>query len=253
MQGTEVIVASVVRNRDMYERCVACNPFFDGCSLVVLDNSVENLSVTRRYNDFLNSDACAGDCWIVLCHEDWEPLQNVRDRIRDLDRNCLYGTIGSYVEELPRVDVIMNMGYVKQTAKDSEKQIEIVGKEIEARVDTFDCQCIIMHSSLVGRYGLRFDEKLSFDMYVEEFCIRAYEQYGIESRTIMLDACHHSSGKLSKSFFTSLDYVRAKYSVTKKRYSTIVGHNNIIGGTKGKRVFKWKRTPLRKLRYRLGI
>lgn len=253
MQGTEVIVASVVRNRAMYERCVACNPFFDGCSLVVLDNSVENLSVTRRYNDFLNSDACAGDCWIVLCHEDWEPLQNVRDRIRDLDRNCLYGTIGSYVEELPRVDVIMNMGYVKQTAKDSEKQIEIVGKEIEARVDTFDCQCIIMHSSLVGRYGLRFDEKLSFDMYVEEFCIRAYEQYGIESRTIMLDACHHSSGKLSKSFFTSLDYVRAKYSVTKKRYSTIVGHNNIIGGTKGKRVFKWKRTPLRKLRYRLGI
>lgn len=253
MQGTEVIVASVVRNRAMYERCVACNPFFDGCSLVVLDNSVENLSVTRRYNDFLNSDACAGDCWIVLCHEDWEPLQNVRDRIRDLDRNCLYGTIGSYVEELPRVDVIMNMGYVKQTAKDSEKQIEIVGKEIEARVDTFDCQCIIMHSSLVGRYGLRFDEKLSFDMYVEEFCIRAYEQYGIESRTIMLDACHHSSGKLSKSFFTSLDYVRAKYSVTKKRYSTIVGHNNVIGGTKGKRVFKWKRTPLRKLRYRLGI
>lgn len=253
MQRTKVIVASVVRDRAMYERCVALNPFFDGCTLVVLDNSVENRSVTSRYNDFLDSEACAGDCWIVLCHEDWEPLQNVRDRVVNLDRNCLYGTIGSYVEELPRVDVIMNMGYVKQTPKNSEKRIEIVGKEIEARVDTFDCQCIIMHSSLLQRCGLRFDRKLSFDMYVEELCIRAYEQYGIESRTIMLDACHHSSGKLSKSFYASLDYVKAKYPVTRKRYSTIVGHNNTIGGTKGKRVFKWKRTPLRQLRYRLGI
>lgn len=253
MKANEVVVASVVRDKAMYERCVGSNPFFEGCSLFMLDNSVENKSVTSRYNTFLESDACEGDVWIVLCHEDWEPLENVCEKVRNLDRNYLWGNIGIFVEEQPRVDVLMNIGYVKQSKKDSDKRSEIVGREIEARVDTFDCQCIIMHSSLVKRFGLRFDEKLSFDMYVEEFCIRAYEQYGIQSRTLMLDACHHSTGNLSESFYASLEYVRAKFAVTKKRYATIVGHNNVIGGTQSKKYYKWKRIPLRRLRYRLGI
>ena len=245
-----VKLVSVVRDFEMYRQCIAGNPCTRGCELVTIDNTAVNLPVTVQYNRFL--DALEEECWVCFCHEDWKPEVNLSSVIETLDPSCLHGPVGVFVEERSNRDIIVPRGHVFQTRKDGKRPVEITGKDIVGRVDTFDCQCLIIHSSVVDKYALRFDEKLSFDMYVEDFCVAAYERYGIESRTADIPCTHCSAGKLSGRFFDSLEYIRNKYSVSKKRYATIVGHLNTFGGNPSRPVFKWKRIPHVKLFYRLA-
>lgn len=246
----KVSVASVVRDVSMYERCVLHNKHLAGCDLAMLDNRVENQTVTKRYNDFL--DSLTDDRWIVFCHEDWEIKEDLISVLERLDKNRLYGPIGVFIEEKKNVDVLVMKGWVEQSPKDGGKTIVIRGKDAEGRVDTFDCQCLIMHSSLVEAHSLRFDENLRFDMYVEDFCVGAYEKSGIESHAVRISCHHHSEGKLSQSFADSVEYVRQKYAKSKKRYATIVGRLNTFGGDPSRKVFKWKRIPWIMLRYKLA-
>lgn len=250
MDKVKVSVASVVRDVAMYERCVLQNSYFEGAELVMLDNRVENLTVTKRYNDFL--DSVEDDRWVVFCHEDWELKENILSVVEKLEKDRLYGPIGVFIEEKKNVDVLIMKGRVEQSAKDGGKTILIRGKEAEGRVDTFDCQCLILHSSLVRKHSLRFDENLRFDMYVEDFCVNAYEMAGVESHAVRIACHHHSEGKLSQSFKDSVEYVRQKYAKSKKRYATIVGRLNTFGGDSSRKVFKWKRIPWVMLRYKLA-
>lgn len=248
MSGISVV--SVVLDREMYSRCVSGNDNFKGCRLVEFRNWEENLPVTARYNSFLET-VSPDDGWIVFCHEDWEALEPVPDLLARLSPDFIYGPIGVLLEEHPKVDVILSFGGLLQSAKCGRRVIRIKGYRPEGRVDTLDCQCIIVHSSLVCRYGLRFDENLKFDMYAEDFCVTAYERFGIETRATRIACHHHSGGKLSQAFFNSLAYVRNKFADSRKRYATIVGHLNTFGRGEGRPVFKWKRTWGARLRYRL--
>lgn len=244
-------MVSVVRDYDMYRSCVKDNPFLSGCRMVDFDNRNENVSVTERYNGFLDSEM--KDEWIVFCHEDWEALEPLAPLVEKLDPDYLYGPVGVFVEEKKgRADVIVMKGEVVQSGKKGGRHIMIRGKDSEGRVDTFDCQCLIVHSSLVRRNHLRFDTHLSFDMYVEDFCVSAYEKAGIESMAVRIACHHHSPGSMSKSFFEALDYVREKWSVSRKRYATIVGHLNTFGGDPSRKVYKWKRIPHIMLRYKFS-
>ncbi len=245
-----VKLVSVVKDFEMYRQCIVDNPYTRGCETVTIDNTVENLPVTVQYNRFL--DSLKEECWVCFCHEDWKPVSDLTSVVESLDISSLHGPIGVFVEERRSRDIIVPRGHVFQTRKDGKRPIEIPGKDIVGRVDTFDCQCLIVHSSVLDKYGLRFDENLSFDMYVEDFCVAAYERYGIESRTADIPCMHCSAGKLSDRFFDSLEYIRKKYFVTKKRYATIVGHLNTFGGNPSKPVLKWKRIPHIKLIYRLA-
>lgn len=254
MEKEKVILVSVVRDQDMYNRCIVDNPYVADCRKVMLDNTVENIPITTHYNNFIKDViAESDDAWVVFCHEDWEATQSVVDCLDGRDHGCLYGNIGSYVKEFSKVDAMMNMGYVLHQSKAGGKPSAVRGKKVEGRADTFDCQCVIAHTSLLRDYNLSFDENLKFDMYVEDFCIAAFENHGIKSRTISLAAVHHSKGTLSDAFYAALEYVRAKYAHSKKRYSTIVGRKNVIGGDPDKPYYKWKHSPVCRLRFKLGI
>lgn len=250
MEKIKVSVASVVRDVAMYERCILENPYYDGAELVMCDNRVENRTITKHYNEFL--DSIDDDRWIVLCHEDWELKENLLDVLMKLDKDKLYGPIGVYIEEKKNVDVLVMKGKIHQGPKNGGKTIVIRGKEPEGRVDTFDCQCLIFHSSLSRKHSLRFDENLRFDMYVEDFCVNAYEKAGVESHAVSIACHHHSEGNLSQAFKDSVDYVRKKYTRSKKRYATIVGRLNTFGGDPARPVFKWKRIPWIMLRYKFS-
>ena len=141
-KNDKVVVFSVVRDQDMYLRCLLGNHFLKGCVLKKVDNATDNQPVTKRYNDFL--DSLEEDCWVVLCHEDWEVKERLYDVVKNFDPAYLYGPIGVFVEERETVDVIVPMGYVSQSTKNDRKEIVIRGKEFEGRVDTFDCQCLIL-------------------------------------------------------------------------------------------------------------
>ena len=234
-----VWVISVVRDWEMYKRCVADNPFLQGCARVPYDNSRENLSVSVRYNRFLQEGAAEG--WIVFCHEDWEVLEPLAEAVSRLDPEKIYGVIGVSLEEGRWRDLLVIKGAVQQCGKDGGDPKEIRGRDASGRVDTVDCQCLIVHSSLVARLGLRFDERFAFDMYAEDFCVAAFEQADVVTEVFPLACRHHSGGHTSRGFRPALRLVRAKYRTAKKRYASIVGHHSTFGGRGCKPVRKWRR------------
>lgn len=246
----KIYMVSVVRDYGMYSRCVLDNPFCRSLSIVTLDNREENLGIPFRYNRFL--DSVEEDGWIVFCHEDWMLECDISSVLDGLDKNCLYGPVGVFVEEGGRRDFIFMHGEVRHCSKEGESPRTVYGIETSARVDCFDCQCLIVHSSLVKRYGLRFDQNLLFDMYVEDFCVNAYEKYGVISRTVKIGCTHFSRGSINARFHSSLDYVREKYKGGKKRYATIVGRHNTFGRNIDKPVSKYRDNLLGKVWYRLN-
>ena len=233
-----VWVISAVRDWEMYRRCVADNPFLQGCVRVPYDNRQENLPVSARYNRFLEEGGASG--WMVFCHEDWEVQEALAPALQPLDPEKIYGVIGVRMEEGRRYDLLVIKGAVKQSDKDGGHPKEIRGRDAAGRVDTLDCQCLIVHSSLVARLGLRFDERLAFDMYAEDFCVAAYEAAGIETEVFPLACCHHSGGVTSRGFRPALRLVRSKYRNAGRRYASIVGHHSTFGARRFKPVRKWK-------------
>lgn len=246
---TPVRLISVVRDFQMYQRCIQDNPWCAGMEKTVLDNRRDNRYITVLYNEVLAE--CADDEWLVFCHEDWHPDCDLRPLLAPLDRDRLYGPIGVYVEEGRLADFIHIMGHVRHCRKDGTAVRMVKGIRAEGRVDSFDCQCIILHSSLVKRYGLRFDERLSFDMYVEDFCVGAYLRYGIESHTLDIPCTHYSKGNLCDRFYQSLAYLQEKYADAPKRFGTIVGRKNSFGANTGKRMHHYRNTLTAMIRYRI--
>ena len=237
MEG-EVSVVTVFRDPGMYAQCIRDNAFLAGCRLVPVDNRQENRPIPDCYNAFLDGDPAG---WLVFCHEDWEVQEPLLPRLQRLDPGMIYGPIGVWLEERPFRDHLLIRGGVRQCDKNGDHPTLVRGLEPEGRVDTLDCQCLIVHSSLVRTHHLRFDPRLLFDMYIEDFCVAAYERAGIQSRAIALDCLHRSAGRIARPFRQALRTVRRKYAGARKRYATIVGHHNTFGAHPCKPVRKIKK------------
>ena len=246
LMPVNVKVVSVVRDYEMYAQCLSGNPCCRELTLVPLDNRTGNLPVPVLYNRFL--DTCTEDCWIVFCHEDWQPVCDLRQELEPLDKNCLYGPVGIYLETCDRADFLYIRGFVAQFRKDGRHHKTIHGVLPDGPVDTFDCQCLMVHSSLVRRYGLRFDERLAFDLYVEDFCAAARERFDIESRSVTFPCRHYSSGTIGDRFRKTLAYVQEKFHGSRFRHASIVGHLNTFGGDPQKPVYNVRRSWLTRVR-----
>lgn len=242
-----VYIVSVVRNYDMYGRCVLDNPYCKGLKAVALDNREENLSISVRYNQFL--DSCTEPAWIIFCHEDWALGCDILPLLQELDKGSLYGPIGVWIRECRNSDFLEVRGRTVDGPKDGSKAFVYRGMSLDGKVDTFDCQCLIVHNSLVREKGLRFDERLSFDLYVEDFCVSAFENYGIESRILPLECRHYSLGTIGQRFYDSLSYLREKYANAVKRHATIVGRHETFGRNSEKPIYYLHRTLGAWLRY----
>lgn len=244
-----VRLVSVVRDFEMYRQCILDNPWCQGLDILTLDNRTVNRFIPLCYNEVLAACKPEEDTWLVFCHEDWHPECDLCALLEPLDRTRLYGPIGVYVEEGRMSDFIHIFGHVRHCRKDGSAPRTVKGRKDEDQVDTFDCQCLIVHSSLVCRYGLRFDERLSFDLYVEDFCVSALERYGIESHTLAIECTHFSKGKIGERFYQSLAYLQEKYAASDKRYGTIVGKKNSFGRNCGKRIHHYRKSLLSLLCY----
>jgi len=242
-----VYIVSVVRDFEMYDRCVRNNPFCQAFRQVPLDNRAENLPVPVRYNQFL--DTLQEDGWIIFCHEDWRLDEDLMPSLRDLDKGCLWGPIGIWLKECRHSDFMEVRGCVTDSFKDGSDPRRYRGFAMEGRVDSFDCQCLVVHSSLIRQHDLRFDENLTFDLYVEDFCVAAHVKAGIESRILPMRCQHYSRGTISQRFQDSLSYLQKKYAFAAKRYATIVGRHATFGGRMDKPVYYLHRTLGALLRY----
>ena len=72
-----------------------------------------------------------------------------------------------------------------------------------------------MHSSLIKKYNLRFDENLSFHMYAEELCYRAKKDYKIKSKVVQMKCFHMGEGSLNDEFYKAVEYLKEKFHTDK--------------------------------------
>lgn len=208
-----VVYVSVVRDFAMYGRCVRDNPCTAGGVLVPVDNRARNDGVPACYNRALDARPADEDAWYVFCHEDFQLLEDLAPRLARLDRGSLWGPVGAATRVRFGVYHQWRMvGSVEECRKDGANRRRIGTPVAEgAPAETFDCQCLIVHSSLVRKHGLRFDEALTFDLYAEEFCIAARERAGVVSRILPLAACHWSGGSVQPRYYVQEAHVNAKY------------------------------------------
>ncbi len=244
---TDVKVISVVRDSEMYDKCVKNNPYFHDCELVVQDNRVENKGIAERYNEFLNRYDYTQPAWFVFCHEDWQPQEAVVNKLKNLPKDSIYGVIGVKFAGIKHkggqdVAILHSCGKIRQCDKNGQRLISIgiTPPKSGVEADTTDCQCLIVHSDLIKQTGLRFDENLKFDFYVEEFCINASENFGIKLKIIPLKCCHHSYGNVQQRFYDAVDYVRAKYPHPQHPYASTV-NKTVIGLADGIPVMHYKK------------
>jgi len=240
----KIYMVSVVRDLAMYNKCIGENPCCAGVEKVMLDNRTENLGISERYNRFI--DTFTDDGWVVFCHEDWMLLEPLN--LDNLDKNCLWGPIGAKMEVCEHTDFIHVSGSIQQRKKDGSWHRDNRGTWKGGDTDTFDCQCVIVHSSLLREKALRFDTQLTFDLYVEDFCAAAWQK-GIPSLIAPIRCRHYSGGTIGERFWKSLAYLREKYSDCPKRFPTPVGRRNSFGGDQSKPILNYRRTPWARLRY----
>ncbi|MFI3291140.1 MAG: hypothetical protein R3Y46_04570 [Opitutales bacterium] len=216
-------IISVVRNFEMYNRLVKNNKNNKGADFVAFDNNQENKYISIRYNEFLNNYDYTKPDWFVFCHEDWEVLEDLQARLDKLDKNCLYGAIGVSLKVFWKFARRTFLGEIKHSDKDGNNVLKIGNKIRKPKeVGTFDCQCLIVHSDLINKYKLRFDENLTWDLYVEDFCINAKENFDISSKALQLNCQHYSIGNLQDRYFQQLKYLKEKYKNAKNSYSNTI-------------------------------
>jgi len=218
-----MVIISVVRDFEMYDRLVRNNPFNQGATFYAIDNREKNEGVPVGYNSFLNQyDYSKGD-WFVFCHEDWEIQESWFSKIESLAPTDIYGPVGTVMLGARKIV----LGSISNSRKDGTG-LRTVGIPCKTgtEVGTFDCQCLIVHSSIFCKWGLRFDENLPFDLYAEDFCINAFENYRLASRIVSLKCRHYSFGSIQPRFFDGATYIRRKYPNLSRCYSTSV--ENIV-------------------------
>ena len=210
------VFVAVVRDHDMYARLVKGNPNNAGGEFVAFDNLAENLSVTARYNSFLNSWDYSREAWFVFVHEDYEFLEPVGPILSKVDRQSIYGTCGARSTR-PGDDIV----WALNSNRDGT-DLALYGRPFSGTptVLTSDCNCIIVHSTLVREFSLRFDEKLTFDLYAEDFEMSAFERFGIQTKILGIANHHYSFGNIAPRFFVQRRYLMDKYRNASRVYGT---------------------------------
>lgn len=226
---------SVIRDFDLYSKFFTNNEFVNKYDLITFDNNKENLGISQRYNSFLSSFDHSNESWFVFCHEDFCLKEDIYNLLTSLDKNNIYGPIGTYISENFEIEynkkkflipVRSKKGQIIQKNKQGENS-QLIGIKLQkpSLVDTADCQCLIIHSSLIQKYNLRFDENLTFDLYSEAFSIEAKEKYQINTFAIQVNCEHWSEGNIGERYYKGINYLNNKYP-----NSLYAGTCSLIGG-----------------------
>lgn len=220
-------IVTVVNNPTLYESLIRNNHYMNCHDLVMYDNTVDNLPITVRYNDFI-SHRMYSDAWVVFCHQDFYFTEDISHLLRNLDKNFIYGPIGAgpskqliFVAAISRYGLErFRIGFARrsksygQILQITPMKSQRLGQRINrpTTVDTVDCCCMIVHSSLIDRYGLYFDEKLKWHLYAEDFCLGARFNHNIYTKAIQVSCVHMSGGKTDMAFHQDLLYIKNKYN-----------------------------------------
>jgi len=223
-------VVCVFNNQEVFDNSVKNNENLNGCELFSYDNREENISITNRYNKFIEENVVESDSdfWCVFIHQDFGFMENVNFVIEKLNKEHIYGPIGAKVfkglffgkKGMDRkikfkTDLTLVLGEILRG--DNIDELKKYGRCFfyPTIVDAVDCCCIMIHSSLIKKYNLRFDENLKFHMYAEELCYRAKQKYKIKTKVVPIKCYHLGKGKLDEDYKKSVQYLKDKFKIKK--------------------------------------
>jgi hypothetical protein len=208
----DITFVCVSNNELVYNRNVLSSAFMTEHPILKYDNREANIPIPSRYNDAIDKLLASNyHGWIFFVHNDFSLLEPLDRLVEGLDHTQLYGSIGA---------VRNNNGkkLVGEILEGHNGKLIYHGSRIDepTLVDTVDCQCLLVHTDLLRAHPLRFDEHelLSFHQYVEEFCIHASVNYGIQTYVLPIRCKHTSFGTLNRALDLAVDYINAKYPST---------------------------------------
>lgn len=248
-------IVCVSNDLSVFNKVIASNQNISKYAIKMFDNSIENIGISKRYNDFIkNNITTESDFWIIFCHQDFGFKEDPINKLNLLDKENIYGPIGIGnkfnlykglknklfqligfypVFRFMRKDDSgrFRLFYIKkESIKKGFLYSKLYGQILQGRNDStfkktgkkikfttpavvLDCCCMIVHSSVINKHNLKFDEKLNWHMYIEDFCLGAKVNHNISTKVVQLDCYHLGEGILNDDFYSAFDYVQNKYSL----------------------------------------
>lgn len=209
-------IISVCRNEALAQKYILSNSFLKGeeISLDLIDNR-EHLSVSRLFNSYIQHFDHTEESWLFFIRDDLELLSFPADILSSLDKNRIYGPFGAKAFFDQYKVGFAKKGRVYRKDACSNFIDAVMPAYFDPRVDTLDSMCLIVHSSLLKKYDLHFDENLAFDLYAEDFCLKAQKDFGIPVEVTGITCVHHSSDlgqkECGERYSKALAYLNEKY------------------------------------------
>jgi hypothetical protein len=220
-------IVTVVNDFEQYKKLISDNEYLLGFKKIPFDNTINNISITSRYNSYIDN-LMPDNSWIIFCHQDFEFKEELLPKFMHLDPSFIYGPIGatsksriSIYFHLFEINTLKNIRIGKSKRRHSIGEIVEqkdgkfikIGRRIHEPIfaDTVDCCCLIVHSSLIKKYNLRFDEQLDWHSYSEDFSLNAKVNHNILTKVVQIEAIHYSKGSFNGGLKDSLAYLREKY------------------------------------------
>ena len=162
---------SVVRDFNMFDKCIRNNLNCSGMSFHIYDNRKENKPIPICYNNFLEQYDYSNDSWFVFCHEDFELQENISVFINGLDKKSLHGVVGGRRKGLCGFGMQVIYGNMMEKNRDGSGEAWFPGRFVSKPVvvEAFDCCCLMVHSSLVQLLRCFVDLILRCDIACRHF------------------------------------------------------------------------------------
>ena len=213
----------VVNDYQIFDKVIKNNENMQNFEIFAYDNTAENIPITKRYNNFIEENAISSSesgFWCLFIHQDFGLMQDINPILDKLDKRFIYGAVGAkmyrgiyFNKNGFKKFRVINYGKILQGNNDFN--FHPYGRAVKRPkvVDSVDCCCIIVHSELIKKYSLRFDEQLSFHMYAEEFCYSAKKNHKIKTKVVQLNCFHLGKGNLNEEFEKSAQYLKDKFKI----------------------------------------
>ena len=167
------------------------NPFIkdnlDGFE--ILKTSGRNLS--EIFNSFIDVYDFAEESWLIFAKNGFELLCSPILITEKLDRNVIYGVMGGKAIESNGKFANIRKGHEFEKDEFNSLIFNEPDSFDDIDVDTIDSRCLIIHSSLIEKFNLRFDEQFVSDYFVEDLCLRAKKENNVETKVINIDCVYH--------------------------------------------------------------
>mgnify|MGYP003395531597 CR=1 FL=1 len=98
---------TVVNNFDILNSTLLQSPYIIKDNVIIMDNTSDNKPISVVYNSAIELLKNKGlnlisteqqsqqSTWIVFCHQDFYFGENLTERLKLVDKDCIYGPIGA--------------------------------------------------------------------------------------------------------------------------------------------------------------